>query len=192
MYFGLPTLKEYLFYPFSFGLLALAIARRFPSPEADVFLWAVEINVALVPSVFLIRQFVEQAENEHLPYTSKPANDTQSERKLIDLNTGNVIYPQSTQALKIDCVSRFNRELLTQKASKLPVIMTEGYWNDKAGDELLSNWQKIGGVGITDWKDMMKRAVTWGAYAEIGGQRKRVPADWSKIRMLSNGFPLPQ
>src|SRR5258707_3543432 len=57
--YNAPTLKEYIGIPSLIGLVALAIVRNFPSPEADVFLWAVEINVAIVPAVFLIRQFVE-------------------------------------------------------------------------------------------------------------------------------------
>ena len=192
MYFGLPTLKEYLFYPFSFGLLALAIARRFPSPEADVFLWAVEINVALVPSVFLIRQFVEQAENEHLPYTSKPANDTQSERKLIDLNTGNVIYPQSTQALKIDCVSRFNRTLIDQRNGNLEIKMDEGFWLKKTEGMEQTRWTQIGGEGPTSFRDMLQRGKTFGAYKQTGGQNKWTPDQWNKIRQLANGASLPR
>lgn len=52
------NLKPYeLFgYPFFFGLLAVIIARAFPSPEMNVFLWAFEINVALVGVFYLLSE----------------------------------------------------------------------------------------------------------------------------------------
>ena len=199
MFDSSPKLYELIFYPTFGGLVAWGIAYNYPSPMTDLFAAAMYINCAFVASFYLYRESCKYADAMTPGQASKPVNllkDEQPTRADYDnipaVNTGlKSIYSQNTPRLKIDCFARMNKTFIDQRNGNLEVNMTESFWVKKSGaDE--SRWVRIGGKGPTDWKDYMERGVRFGAYKEIGGQNKRVPADWQKIRRLASGEPLPQ
>jgi hypothetical protein len=178
-----PSLKELLGYPFLIWVVALAICGFVPAGEwrelAQFGYVAVCINLAIVPSIYLVKQFSEMSE-------SKSENTTPAEKpvKYLDLNAGQV-YSQNVTSVKVDSIRQFNRRILLQKHEGFKVDMTENFWIKKG------EWQKIGGAGKSDWSDMIQRGIKHGVYAEQGLQRKRVVADWNKVRRLERGEPLP-
>jgi hypothetical protein len=188
-----PNLKELLAYPTLTVFISLAITGNVPAGEwrelAKFGYAAICINAAIVPSIFLVKQFQEYIQGtDDNPRQNEPA------KKYLDMNKaderGNV-FAQSTGGIKIDNVRLFNKTLLDQRNGNLDVNMTEAFWIvEKVGDE--NRWQKIGGVGRSDFIDMLERGIKFGAYKKIGGQGKRVPDDWRKIRQLEQGHPLPQ
>lgn len=187
--YNAPTLKEFIGIPFAFGLAALAIARNFPSPEAFVFLWAVEINVAIVPAIFLIRQFTEQAENAggH----DAPPQTTAQPVKYLDMNKADNVYSQATDTVKVNAVMQFNKTLIEQYQGQLDVNLTEAFWLNKQPGADESRWTKAGGMGRADFVEFIERGILWKAYKKVGGQGKRVPDNWRKIAQLAQGYPLP-
>lgn len=187
-----PTLEKYIGVPFGFGLLAYAIVRLFPSPEAVFFFAAVEINVAIIPAIFLIRQFTDYEKGER-----EPAQEVQPVKAYLDMNKaderGNV-YAQATGGIRIDCIKKFNQTLIDQRNGNLVVDLSEGFWIKKIGDVEENRWTRIGGQGPTEFRTMLKRGEKFGAYKQTNGQGKWIPNPdgWNKIRRLANGEPLPQ
>ncbi len=101
-------------------------------------------------------------------------------------------YGQVTPLVKIDSVRLFNRALIEQRNGNLEVHMDETYWLKKADGADEHRWSKLcGGQGRSDFIDIRERMVHFGAAKIIGGQGKRVPDDWQKIRALERGTPLP-
>ena len=101
-------------------------------------------------------------------------------------------YALHVNSIKLDSIRLFNRTLINMRNGNLDVNMTEGYWIVEKPDGEENRWNKIGGKGRVDFVDMLDRGIAFGAYRKVGGQGKRVPADWSKIRRLERGEPLPQ
>lgn len=186
-----PTLEKYIAVPFGFGLLAYAIVRLFPSPEAIFFFAAIEINVAIIPAIFLIRQFADYEKDQDTPAPNNPP----VVKQYLDMNKaderGNV-YALVTDNLKVNAVMQFNKTLIEQYQGKLEVNLTESFWLNKQPGADESKWIKAGGVGRADFVDMLERGVLWGAYKKVGGQGKRVHSDWRKISQLAQGYPLPR
>ena len=177
-----PSLKELLGLPFLVWVVSLAIATNVSDRWRELAQFgyvAVCINLAIVPSIFLVKQFSEmdRGEAENSP-AEKPV-------KYLDLNAGQV-FSQNVISVKVDSIRLFNRRILLQKHERFKVDLTEGFWIKKG------EWQKIGGVGKSDWSDMIQRGIKHGVYAEQGLQRKRVVADWNKVRRLERGEQLPQ
>jgi hypothetical protein len=181
-------------YPFFFGLLAVVIARAFPSPEMNVFFWAFEINVAFLG---LFYQYTESTKYVDGQATSKPVatqeeRPTRANETLPRIQSGGMeLYSQGVESVNVNAVKAFNLHIITQHGGGLPVIMTENYWTKKEPGMEQSRWVKIGGTGPTDWKDMMGRGLAWGAYKTEGGQDKRVINSERKISQLAQGYPLP-
>lgn len=185
-----PTLEKYIGVPFGFGLLAYAIVRLFPSPEAIFFFAAIEINVAIIPAIFLIRQFTDYEKGE-----SDPAPISQPVKTYLDMNKaderGNV-YAQATDNLKVNAVMAFNKTLIEQYQGGLDVNLTEAFWLNKQPGADESRWTKAGGSGRADFVEFIERGILWKAYKKVGGQGKRVPDNWRKIAQLAQGYPLPR
>lgn len=100
-------------------------------------------------------------------------------------------YAHETKGIKIDKIRLFNRALIDMRNSNFEVDMTEAFWVvEKVADE--SRWNRIGGLGRTDFVDVLERGILYGAYKKVGGQGKRVPNDWKLIRALEQGLPLPE
>jgi hypothetical protein len=192
--FGTPSLKEYIGIPTLAQLLAFGIEYNFPdSWAAGVFFWAITFNVVIIPALFLLNEFGRiEKDTTPEPRHIIDLQPTRAADTMPQIKAGGMVYSQQTASLKIDCVARFNRTLLEQKSSKLDVRMDETFWLKKFPGMDESNWTKAGGVGRADFVNMLERGIKFGAYKTIGGQNKRAPADWSKIRWLSNGNPLPQ
>lgn len=187
-----PKLYELIFYPILGGLIALGIVRAYPSPEAWVFLWAVEINCAIVPAIYLFKEgarYLDNATPSQPQYEERPikASDDLPQVRYGD----EPIYNQNTLRLKIDCIARFNKILIAQRNGNLKVDMSEGFWLKTKEGLTETEWKRIGGQGPTEFRTMLSRGEKFGAYKKEGGQGKRTPADWQKIRRLANGDPLP-
>jgi len=100
-------------------------------------------------------------------------------------------FSLTSVGVKIDPVRMFNRTLIEMRNGNLEVKMTEAFWiAEKVDGE--SRWNRIGGAGRSDFIEMLDRGIKFGAYKTVGGQNKRVPDDWRKIRALEQGAPLPQ
>jgi hypothetical protein len=181
-------------YPFFFGVLAVVLARAFPSPEMTVFLYAFEFNVAFVGVFYLWHESCKYVDGQMASKPTTPHIDLQPTRAadtMPQIKAGGMVYSQQAQRLKIDCVAKFNQIILTQLDGGLPVEMTENYWVKLNGDTQ-SQWQRIGGVGPTDWRNMIERGIKCHAYKRVGGQNKCVPDNRAIIRSLARGYPLPQ
>lgn len=177
-------------YPFFFGVLAVVVARTFPSPEMNVFLWAFEINVALVGVFYLLHESCKYVDGQATDKLILPA-PVKAEKQYLNLNTTER-YNQGVVTLQINSVMAFNKMLITQKTGGLDVDMTEGFWVVKRPDADESEWVKAGGTSRADFVDMIGRGVAWGAYKRIGGKQKPAPENWRKISQLAQGYPLPR
>jgi len=192
-----PNLKELLGYPYLTWVIALATVRIVPEGVCrDLAMfgyYAVCINLAIVPSVFLIKQFQEQMYSNEP--SDAPTQDNQPVKAYLDMNkadaAGNV-FAQATDNLKVNAVMAFNKTLIEQYQGGLEVNLTEAFWLNKQPGADESKWIKAGGVGRADFVDMLERGVLWGAYKKVGGQGKRVHSDWRKISQLAQGYPLPR
>jgi hypothetical protein len=197
-----PNLKELLAYPALTVFVSLAITGNVPAGEwrelAKFGYVAICINSAIVPSVYLIKQFQEYMQNG-ADDTQTPANAPKNDRPIQadpqaiprSMAGGMLVNSQSVEVVSVNAVRAFNKHLVTQYMGKLPIKMTENYWTKKEDGMEQTRWVKIGGTGPTDWKDMMARGVEWGAYKTEGGQEKRVIGSIRKVIQLSEGYPLP-
>lgn len=186
-----PNLKELLGYPFLVWVVSLALCGAVPAGEwrelAQFGYVAVCINLAIVPSIYLVKQFSEMSESQF--ENTAPS----SVKEYLNLNTGKAaVYSQNVITLKMNSVMAFNKILVTQKASGLEVDMTESFWLVKKSGMDETEWQKAGGTGRADFIDMIGRGVAWKSYKRVGGKGKPVPDQWRKVAQLAQGYPLPQ
>ena len=115
---------------------------------------------------------------------------TEPDPKKIPPVAVNGVYTSVTPGVKLDKVRLFNRALIDMRNSNLDVNMTETFWAvEKINDEI--RWNRTGGAGRSDFVEVLERGISFGAYKKVGGQGKRVPADWRLIRKLEQGTPLP-
>lgn len=189
-----PNLKELLGYPYLAWVIALATVRLAPEGAwrelATFGYYAVCINVAIVPSIYLVKQFVDYEKGE-----DDPAPISQPVKTYLDMNKaderGNV-YAQATDNLKVNAVMAFNKTLIEQYQGGLEVNLTEAFWLNKQPGADESRWTKAGGSGRSDFVEFIERGILWKAYKKVGGQGKRVPDNWRKIAQLAQGYPLPR
>lgn len=194
-----PNLKELLGYPYLTWVIALATVRIVPEGawrELATFGYhCVCVNLVVVPSLFLVKQFQEQM------YSGEPSDpapqQTAPVKAYLDMNkadAGGNVYAQATGGLRIDCIKKFNQTLIDQRNSNLVVDLSEGFWIKKIGDVEENRWTRIGGQGPTEFRTMLKRGEKFGAYKQTNGQGKWIvnPDGWKQVRRLANGEPLPQ
>lgn len=181
-------------YPLLAVFIALGITGTIHEGEwrdlAKFGYYAICINSAFVGSFYLY--------HEAAKYVDARTPDTKEERPIQAANAlppikvdGMEVYSQGVEVVSVNAVKAFNQHLVTQHLGKLPIKLTENYWTKKEAGMEQSRWVRIGGVGPTDWKDMMSRGLEWGAYKTEGGQDKRVIGSMRKVIQLSQGHPLP-
>ncbi len=188
--FGLPSFQNLIMWvtiPIFVGLAVVNYKQTWYNVTGFIF---VCINTWFIASSYITFMYDNWRAGES--GNSMPTKTETHERQYLNLNTvsGNV-YSQDTAKVKVNHIQLFNRTLIDQRNSNLKVDMTEGFWLKKFEGIEESRWIKIGGKGRADFLDMMERGIKFGAYKEVGGQGKRVPADWVKIRNLEKGHPLP-
>ncbi len=125
-----PNLKELLGYPYLAWVIALATVRLAPDGAwrelATFGYYAVCINVAIVPSIYLIKQFVDYEKGE-----DDPAPISQPVKAYLDMNKaderGNV-YAINLTGVRFDARRNLARALLGEWEHHGEIDATETAW----------------------------------------------------------------
>jgi len=195
--FGMPSLQNIMIIAITPILIAFAIVNYKENIYSVVTWFVVLISDLLVLSGYFPFIYKSLYGDEEPPKQTKPQKDDQpiyaDYENIPQIRVaGKPIYSQNMTGLKIDCIRLFNRTLIDQRRGNLDVRMDETFWLKKTDGQENTRWTQIGGDGPSSFRDMLRSGVKFGAYKEIGGQGKRVPADWQKIRRLERGEPLTQ
>ena len=180
--FGLPTLPAIILWGTLPVLVGFALVTYKQNWVSVATFWFLCVNTFWGLWFYLAHMYTDWRASESKPVARVPNLDDIPQSKN---------YALLVNGIKLDSTRLFNRTLIAMRNGNLDVNMTEGYWIVEKPDGEENRWNKIGGKGRVDFVDMLERGIAYGAYKKVGGQGKRVPADWSKIRRLEQGHPLP-
>lgn len=133
-------------YPFFFGLLAVGIARSFPSDLMTLFAVAANINCAFAGSFYLYHEsckFVDGQRGEPAP---KPNTLTlEPVKQYPNLSNEKPTYNQNVMSLKIDPQKHCLGIILQQYEHGFDLDLTEDYWlssiKSPSGKKSYKRWQ---------------------------------------------------
>lgn len=179
-----PNLKELLGYPYLAWVIALATVRIVPEGawrELATFGYhAVCVNLAIVPSIFLVKQFQEQM------YKGEPSDDPapiSQPAKYLDMNkadAGGNVYAQVVPGVKFNKVRRFASTLLNMRSvSESSVDLREDTWRVHFGgrDGYIKTRVRFENVGAFVRKDARPNSPyivkRWDVVQDVANGNKR-------------------
>ena len=117
---------------------------------------------------------------EEVPIRTEPKPKDDGFKPLIRVD-GKVAYAQVTAQPKFDAERIFAKTLIDMRNHNFEVKMTEAYWIK----------EKRFSSSREEFVEMLDKWEHYGLSGRAGGQEKRVPKDWRKIRLIAQGEKLP-
>jgi hypothetical protein len=147
--------------------------------ELGAYLW--QAGVAYQKYVTGGAQIVEPKSPEIIDWnTGKPVDGLEPINRAM-INTPAQVYNHTSQRVVFDAERLFAKTLINMRNHNFKIRMDETYWiKEKRYSESREAF-----VG------MLEKWEYYGLSGREGGQNKRVPKDWRKIRLVAQGEKLP-